>query len=106
MTVKGRPMKPSEVVPLKATMLPPEVCDVINEMIAKHWDGDSAMVFQTDLANAMVAALGIPKAEVYARKYLDFEPVYREAGWIVSYDRPGYCETYDPSWTFKRRRTR
>jgi hypothetical protein len=31
---------------------------------------------------------------------LDIEPIYREAGWIVEYDKPAYCENYDANFTF------
>ncbi len=34
--------------------------------------------------------------------WLDVEDVYREAGWVVEYDKPGYCESYEATFTFKK----
>lgn len=35
------------------------------------------------------------------REHLDVEDVYRAAGWEVTYDKPGYNETYDATFTFR-----
>ena len=32
----------------------------------------------------------------------DFEPIYEKAGWKVSYDGPGYNESYDGYYIFKK----
>lgn len=42
------------------------------------------------------------RQDVYNNNWLDFESLYRRAGWKVEYDRPGFNETYDPYWTFTK----
>ena len=32
---------------------------------------------------------------------MDFEALYRESGWKVSYDSPAYDENYDAYFTFE-----
>ena len=102
---KGKPITPAEVVEAKKASLPPEVFDVFNEQIAQNWDGHSATLFQTAVVDAIVAKLGITRAEVFARRYLDIEPIYKKAGWSVVYDKPGYCEDYEASFTFKKKKS-
>ena len=34
-------------------------------------------------------------------KYLDFEDEYRTIGWKVTYNKPAYCETYEPYFIFE-----
>ena len=42
------------------------------------------------------------RAELFKKHYLDIEPIYRAAGWIVKYDKPAYCESYDANFTFSK----
>ena len=38
--------------------------------------------------------------EILANNWLDIEAHYREAGWIVVYDKPSYSQTYQAYFTF------
>lgn len=40
---------------------------------------------------------------VYGKQYLDVEDIYRKEGWKVVYDKPAYCETYEPTFTFSKK---
>jgi gamma-glutamylcysteine synthetase len=46
----------------------------------------------------------ISSKEIYDKKYLDIESLYKKHGWVVVYDKPGYSETYDPYWTFTKKK--
>lgn len=96
------PVRPEDVAAAKAAALPPEVIDVFNELIVAAWDGRSATVMLGDAAEAVSERLGISHEEAFERHLLDVEPVYRAAGWDVTYDKPGYNETYRPHFTFRR----
>lgn len=98
MTTLGRPVKPDEIVNLKASVTPPEVFDVVNELIALNWDGSRANFTLTAVKERIRAKLGSVDL-----KWLDFEPIYRENGWGVSYDRPAYNESYEANFTFKKK---
>ena len=43
----------------------------------------------------------LTKAKIFSEGYLNVEEVYREQGWVVSYDKPGYNESYDANFKFK-----
>ena len=94
------PLKPSEVRAAKVAALPEEVFTVVNRLIAEAWDGYAATVKQKDLVLALTSALGIDRAEVFRRKLCDFEEAYRLVGWDVEYDKPGYNESYDATFSF------
>jgi hypothetical protein len=41
---------------------------------------------------------------LYDRGWLDFEPIYRKAGWNVKYDGPSYGENFDGFYQFSSKR--
>lgn len=69
-------------------------------MIVEQWDGTSAVLTERIIAIKIAKQLDIKKDEVYDKHYLDFEDIYREKGWIVEYNKPGYNETYSATYEF------
>jgi hypothetical protein len=98
----AEPIRPEDVAAAKLAVLPDEVIEVFNEMIAAAWDGRSSRVMQDEAAEAISERLGISREEVFDRHPLDVEPVYRAAGWGVAYDKPGFSESYRPYFIFGR----
>lgn len=98
---KGRPIRPGEVALLSQQVIPPEVFDAFNELIAKGWDGVSATVVQGDAVVLACKNLGIVR-EAFDSKWLNVESAYARHGWKVVYDKPGYNESYPATFTFKR----
>jgi hypothetical protein len=47
-----------------------------------------------------LAPTGTTKQQIFDQHWLDFEPYFRKAGWGVYYDKPGYNEDYEASFTF------
>jgi hypothetical protein len=105
------PIKPEDVVELKEKHIPEEVFTAFNNLIAKHFDGRSSRI----TANSVMSELLInPPKEVvemepacrrkyiFENRYLDVEDIYRNAGWKVEYDGPGYSETYDAYFVFTK----
>lgn len=78
-------IKPSEVVELKKNIIPQEVFDAFNELIAKNWDGRSATVLQDDVV-ALIISKFASSVNPYSERWLDIEDSYRNEGWIVEYD--------------------
>ncbi len=93
------PIRPDEVVSLKATQIPDQVIGVFNTLIAENWKGDRAAIKQ-DLVMERLESLAIPRHLAFANHWLDVEDVYRAAGWVVEYDKPGYNEDYDAFFVF------
>lgn len=101
------PITPDEVVAHKAAVVIPEkVFDAFNELIAQHWNGRDATFKKNDVVDLILAKYAesesVTMNSIYGNNWLDVEPIYREAGWDVVYDRPGYNESYDAKYIFKR----
>lgn len=96
------PIKPEDVGRRHAITIPNEVIEVFNDEIERAWDGTKAVVHQQDLIDRIGSKMTITGASIIERRWLDVESVYRAAGWTVEYDKPGYNETYDPQFTFRK----
>jgi hypothetical protein len=100
-----KPITPREAKKL-AGGIPDEVLEVVNDFIAKN-GGRPITIIEKELVRAIVTRHpSITSAMLYERHWLDFEAIYRGAGWKVEYDKPGYNETYEASWSFEPEKSR
>lgn len=95
---KGVPITPGAVVELQSTSIPDFVIDAFNELIVKNFKNGSATVLQDEAEKTI-------KAKYQSRGYcetrwLDVEPLFEKLGWKVTYDKPGYNESYPASFLF------
>ena len=96
-----KPISPDEVVSEKLKVLPDVVIEVVNGLIAQKWNGHSAKIKQEEIILALTER-GLSRKDISKKNLLELEDVYRQQGWKVAYDRPGYCESYDPFFEFKK----
>jgi len=97
------PITPGQVASEKLAQLPDLVIVAFNELIARAWDGQRAMVYQEDAVEAILSTgVARTREEIFELHLLDVEPVYQAAGWSVTYDKPGFNETYQPYFAFTR----
>lgn len=101
------PIKAQDVAKAKSASIPEEVFTAFNELIVKDWNGYSATVYQDSvvkLALEKLTAAGQPihRAQLFNSGWLDIEDSYRSTGWIVHYDKPGYNESYEAHFIFKK----
>jgi hypothetical protein len=95
------PVTPNEVKHLAAAIFPQEVIEAFNYEIVKHYVNGSAKVLQRDVVESLVKS-GFAKYDIFKNGWLNVEEIYRGAGWDVEYDRPGYDESYDAFFLFKK----
>ena len=103
-----KPIKPNEVVAAKAVAMPDEVIQAFNGLIAELYIGHTASFTQDVAIDAVVEAFKkarkrVTRAQIFKHNWLDVEDIYRQAGWAVEYDSPGFNEDYEPSFTFSKR---
>lgn len=98
-----KPITPDEVISRKKESLPDEVIEAFNELIAFNWNGYQASIKQEDVCNLICKKLNIFDNIVFKNQYLDVEDIYRESGWDVKYDKPGYNEDYEAYFVFKKK---
>lgn len=99
-----KPITPSQAMRQKQSTLPAAVLLVFNQVIVETFNGTSASFKADRIVKEICIQMGIKSEDVYKRHYLDVEEVYRRAGWEVTYDQPGFNETYPATFTFTRKK--
>jgi hypothetical protein len=99
---KGQPISPAEIPAAKQAIIPGFVFDAFNECIAANWSGGSARVLQKDVVAKIKASPDY--TEPFKYEWLNVEEAYRASGFHVTYDKPAYCETYDPLFEFSKKK--
>ena len=112
----AKPISPDEVNIWKAEILPEEVITAFNNIIAKNWDGIFSRFKQDEVIDEIVRLApkdlpvegcyewhsGKSKSYILDNHWLDVEGIYREEGWDVTYDKPGYNESYESFFKFSK----
>ena len=99
---QSRPLAPAEVGQKKKEVFPKAVFDSFNELIAREFADGTARVGQWEVVKLMVKR-GLKRQRIFDEGWLNIETVYEDAGWDVYYDKPGYNEDYEPSYTFTKK---
>lgn len=97
-----KPIRPDEVTEKKEQSFPDAVLESFNEIIAQNYYHGQSTFDQDDVVKLMVSK-GLKKKDIYDKHYLDVESIYQAQGWEVEYDKPGYNEVYEPTFTFKKK---
>ena len=109
---KVMPISPDEITPPE---LPDWVIEGANDCIKTYWKAKEKKAHFTQ--DALIACLRTAYLKKYPNvadykewrgllfrnHYLDIEPVYEEVGWNIIYDKPGYCESGEPTFTFTKK---
>lgn len=90
-------IKPNEVSKTRAKHWPEAVFNVINDLIAGNWNGQSATFTLETLKTRL------DEAGYHDKQFWDFEDIYEEAGWKVLFDKPGYNENYKAFYRLENR---
>lgn len=95
----SKPIRPQDVGCAKAEHIPAAVFDAFNAEIATRFVGGSAKVYQSAVMTRLTAG-GMIRKEIFAAGWLNVEDAYRDAGWQVNYDKPGYNESGEAVFEF------
>lgn len=102
MTIK--PITPAEAMKQKRTEIPDEIVQIVNDMLVQKLSianpTSGITLFQKDILDRAAEALDMTTSEIFARNWMDIEPIFRDAGWDVEYDKPAYNESYDAFFAF------
>lgn len=102
----SKPLSPDELGSFAAKIFPSFVFDAVNTLLATSANGK---LYQNKIIDKMIELAAVEdieltRSEIFDKHYLDFEEAYRSVGWEVFYDKPAYCESYEPNFTFKRKK--
>lgn len=101
-----KPIKPTDVIAIKADIIPDFVIAAFNKCIAKHYSGKQSIFTQDEVIETIIELGGdkLPKQDkrlyIFDNKWLNVEEIYRISGWGVVYDKPGYNESYPAQYEF------
>lgn len=101
-----KPFTPADAQQHKAHYgLPNEVIEAVNELLAKNYRPGTITIKQKEIEEQVLLKMPDLRAnDLYARNWMDIEETFRESGWQVHYDKPGYCESYDAYFEFTPKR--
>ena len=95
-----KPLSPADILKEKREFFNETVLEVVNDFLRKKiTSSGTAFILQCEVVTALVER-GLDSKLIFAENLLDFEPAFEAVSWRVVYDRPGYNEDYEPSWTF------
>jgi hypothetical protein len=99
-----KPISPEEVDERFKHSIPDIVIECFNNIIVDRWNPTtrSAKFPLKDISMRIENASNYSSKQIYDNHWLDVENIFRDAGWKVEYDSPGYNETYEASFTFSR----
>lgn len=98
-----KPITPEEARNEAKSNIPEFVIIGVNNAIKSHYHKSGFTIKQKDiLAEIMkVAPDDMTNNEIFENHWMDFEDLYKNFGWNISYDSPDYCESYDEKYEFK-----
>jgi hypothetical protein len=93
---------PQDVADTRVATFPDAVLEVINGLLVKHYRGVGAEItFNLEEAkNALLEKF--PESSPATHGWLDFEAVYRAAGWKVTFDSPSIGDNYKAYYSFRK----
>lgn len=98
---------PAEAKASAESTIPDAVFMVFNKLLAERYDRNGISIQEKEVVELILKGdPSLTSEQLYKHHWLDVEPLYRKAGWKVDYDKPGYNETYEPSWIFTPGRKR
>lgn len=111
----SRPITPAEARQQALDSIPEFVIEAVNKMIVKNMSPNSdevtilqdEIIDQIEIEGERMQAWktgGFKRGRVFNEHWLDFENIFRQAGWNVEYDKPAYCEDYKANFKFKAKK--
>jgi hypothetical protein len=119
---KIAPLTPVEAEAKALTRIPDFVIEAFNDLIVANLYQGRVVIKQEEAVQAILARM--PKSDqavkyvgprneatrdkdkdratIFVSHWLEVEPVYREAGWKVRFDKPGYNEMHDGFYEFEK----
>lgn len=101
-----KPISPDDIVDNLENIIPSVVIQAVNNLLKDKYRGTGPVTIkQDDIADEILRLdSSLTRDFIFKKKYLDFETLYNKNGWIVTYDKPGFNESYAATFEFKKRK--
>ncbi len=101
-----KPISPNDIAETKFEQFPDAVFLAVNALLAERYTNGRARFNQDEVIDRIIGFNDkLERSEIFARGWLNFEEVYRDAGWEIEFDKPAYFEDYTAFWIFSRGKT-
>lgn len=101
---KIKPISPKEITDDMENIIPAVVISTVNKMLKKEYRNGQAILQQSKIITAILNSdKSMTRISLFENNWMDFESIYRKAGWKVVYDKPAYNETYEATFTFSKK---
>lgn len=94
-----------EVIKNQINKIPEEVIEVVNKLLTEEYDSNkgTASIFQDDILNLLSSPEygNHSRRDVFDNHWLDFEDIYREKGWKVTYVKATYDDEFATYFKFE-----
>ena len=99
-----KPIQPIEAEENRKSKIPDWVLKAFNSVIQRNLRNGTSRFLQKEVVDELILESKdeVTVDEMFKKGYLDVEDIYRDAGWKVEYDKPGYNESYSASFTFRK----
>lgn len=102
------PLTPKQVKEMHQKTIPEEIILAVNHLLVKGCSESRIRVIieQNEVieqATTIMRNKGktVERNDFFDKHWLDFEPIFRKAGWKVTFNKPGYNESFPAYWTFE-----
>lgn len=99
----SKPITPQEAKNELEENFPEFVIDAVNNCIKNNFFGKESFTIKQDVIAEEILKLapeGTSRDMIFKNHWMDFEDIFRKAGWNVYYDKPGWDENYDAFFKF------
>lgn len=100
---KIKPITPAQVAAQQLSDIPDEVIEIWNRVLAKRYRSGSATIKQDEIVQELVSLTQGDRQKIFENGWLEIEELYNANGWNVEYDKPGYNESYDAFFVFRKK---
>ena len=102
------PLTPKQVKEMHQKTIPEEIILAVNHLLVKGCSESRIRVIieQNEVIEQATTTMRnngktVERNDFFENHWLDFEPIFRKAGWKVTFNKPGYNESYPAYWTFE-----
>jgi hypothetical protein len=92
---------PQEIMDNLPNIIPSTIIEAVNKLLSNKFRGREVYIKQDEIIDEVRKLSNITREEIFENKWLDFETIYQDSGWEVTYDKPGIGETYQAYFKFK-----
>lgn len=95
-------ISPAEAEKLKRERIPGFVIESFNELLISNYNPNGTIILQEEVIIEIMnrSPDDISRNEIFDNGWIDVEPLFKENGWNVEYDKPGLGENYKARFIF------